>query len=167
MIVKNKLNFIDLLIFITIALSITGYLFAKAEKLPLNKVIEGKEEIVIEVLLPDVYSSNNDYFKIGKKAHITIRNRPYTSLKIINFESKPKLAVIQDRLGSFKTIPDPTKANIKDYHVTLSDVALKTKDGYVIGGNKIKAGNPIELEGFNYRLNGKVINIHPREKEIN
>ena len=162
---NKKINLFDALTLLTIIFSISGYLFAKAEKTGLNKVIEGKEKIAIELLVPDVNAGNadfkNDLFKIGGKTAITIRNRPYTKLEIIKSESKPKLLIIPDFHGSFKTPLDPTRTNIKDYTVTLTDEALKTQDGYVIGGNKIKIGNQIELEGFNYRLNGKVINIYP------
>ena len=160
-----KLNFLDLLVIFTILFSITGYLLAKAEKTQLNKIIEGKENIAIEVLLPDVFSENSDLFMIGDKSAITIRNRPYTKLKIIKTQSNPKQIIIPAvSNSSYKTISDPTKSNVKDYTVTLTDEALITADGYVIGGNKIKIGNQIELEGFNYRLNGKVINVYPLDK---
>ena len=155
----TEINFLDILIITTILLSITGYKIAKAEKNPLNKLIEGKASIAIEVLLPDVYSESNEFLKTAKKSAITIRNRPYTKLTITKSESKPKFIILPDLMGSYKTIEDPTKPNIKDYFITLQDTALKTSDGYVVGGNKIKIGNQIELEGFNYRLNGKIINI--------
>lgn len=157
---RHKLNLIDFLFLLTIIFSVTGFIIAKAEKSPLNKIIEGKEKIAIEVLIPDVFSSTSDYFKVDEKSAITIRNRPYTKLSIIKAESKPKLAIIPNGPGAYKTLTDPTKANVKDYIVTLSDVALKTEDGYVTGGNKIKIGNQVELEGFNYRLTGKVINVY-------
>ncbi len=157
-----KLNFLDLLLILTILFSITGYLFAKAQKTGLNKIIEGKENIAIEVLIPDVFSEKTDLFIAGDKSAITIRNRPYTKLKILSTSSSPKQLTIPVLSGSlFKTIPDPTKTNIKDYIITLTDKALKTQEGYAIGGNKIKIGNQIELEGFNYRFSGKVINVYP------
>ena len=157
-----KLNLLDLIIVLTILFSITGYLFAKAQKTGLDKVIEGKENIAIEVLIPDVFSEKTDLFTTNDKSAITIRNRPYTKLKILSASSGPKQIVIPVLSGSsFKVIPDPTRTNVKDYTVTLTDEALKTQDGYVIGGNKIKIGNQIELEGFDYRLSGKIINLYP------
>lgn len=156
-----KINILDVLLLATVAFSISGFILAKAEKTQLNNKIEGKEKISIEVLIPDVYSKDNELFKINDFAALTIRNRPYTKLKIIKTESKPKQLVIPVlNSTSYKTIPDPTRPDTKDYLVTLSDTALKTNDGYVIGGNKIKIGNQVELEGFSYRLNGKVINLY-------
>jgi len=165
---KFKINLLDLFILLCIFFSITGYILARAEKTSLNKVIEGKEKIGIEVYIPDVHQSDPKYakelFKTGDKSAITIRNRPYTQLEIIKTETKQKTALLPNLSGSFKVIDDPTKNHIKDYYVTLADTALKTKDGFVIGGNKIKIGNPVELEGFNYRLNGKVIDIYSIEE---
>jgi hypothetical protein len=163
--IQINLNFVDLLVIFTILFSITGYLLAKAEKTQLNKIIEGKENIAIEVLIPDVFSGNTDLFMVGDKSAITIRNRPYTKLQIIKTNSNPKQVIIPAlSSSSYKTIADSTRANVKDYTVTLTDEALVTSDGYVIGGNKIKIGNQVELEGFNYRLNGKVIDIYSLNK---
>lgn len=166
---KFRTNLLDLFILLCIFFSITGYILARAEKTSLNKLIEGKEKIGIEVYIPDVHQSGSAYttelFKVGNKSAITIRNRPYTQLEIIKTEIKQKTTLLPNLSGSFKVIKDPTKNHLKDYYVTLTDIALKTKDGFVIGGNKIKTGNPVELEGFNYRLNGKVINIYTINEE--
>ena len=67
---NKKLNLFDVLLLLTVIFSISGYLFARAEKTGLNKVIEGKEKIAIELLIPDVnlgsLDSKNDIFKIGR-----------------------------------------------------------------------------------------------------
>ena len=157
----STLNILDVLLIITIVLSFNGYQLARAEKTGLNKIIEGKEKIAIELLMPDVHSPNKEIFKSGENSAITIRNRPYTRLSIIKVESKPKLITIPDLRGGYKTIEDPARKFTKDYIVTLTDTALITADGFVIGGNKIKIGNQIELEGMDYRLGGKVINVYP------
>ena len=157
---KSKINILDLLIFLSILFSTTGFILAKAEKSSLNKIIEGKEKIAIVIHLPDVNSKKDSLFKIGDKSAITIRNRPYTQLDIIKVEIVNKQLVLPDNLGKYKLIDDPNRESIKDYIITLSDTALKTNDGYAVGGNKIKIGNIVELEGFNYRLSGKVIDIY-------
>ena len=46
-----------------------------------------------------------------------------------------------------------------DMIITLIDDAKITKDGAVVGGNKIKIGLPIVLEGFNYRIGGTISNV--------
>ena len=56
-------------------------------------------------------------------------------------------------------VEDPSQANVYDLVVTLSDVAKITKDGAVVGGNKIKMGLPITLEGKDYKFNGTVSDL--------
>ena len=47
-----------------------------------------------------------------------------------------------------------------DYLVKVVDVAKITKDGdAVVGGNKVKIGLPITLEGAKYKLNGVISNV--------
>ena len=158
---KSKVNLIDLLLLLTIFLSTTGFLFARAEKSSLNKVITGKQKIAIKVYVSDVPIRKNELFKVQDKVFITIRNKPYAKLEIIKVEERPKLALSFDRTGTYKAISDITKSDFTDYLITVSDIALETNDGYVVEGNKIKIGNQLELEGFNFRLNGKVIDIFP------
>ena len=54
-----------------------------------------------------------------------------------------------------------------DFLVTVEDDAKITKDGAVVGGNKIKIGLPVTLEGVDYRLNGIVSNISVSKKAEN
>ena len=56
-------------------------------------------------------------------------------------------------------VEDPSQANVYDLVVTLSDTAKITKDGAVVGGNKIKMGLPITLEGKDYKFNGTVSDL--------
>ena len=158
---KLKVNLFDLLLLLTIVLSTTGFLTAQTEKNSLNKIITRKQKIAVKVYVSDVPIRNNQLFQVGDEVFITIRNKPYTKLEIIKVEERPKLALSFDRTGTYKAIPDPTKLDFTDYLITISDTALKTKDGYVVEGNKIKIGNQLELESFNFRLNGKIIDILP------
>ena len=67
-------------------------------------------------------------------------------------------------------VEDVSQPNVYDAIVTLEDTAKITKDGAVVGGNKIKIGLPITLEGADYRLNGTVSNIqltHGTDEAVN
>lgn len=156
---KTKLNFIDVLLLLTVVFSLYGVSLVKAEKSSLNKVIKGKSKVVIEVFIPDV-KSKFELFQTGSKTAITIRNQPYDKLEIIGIKQIKKEIILPDLMGGFKVIDDPIRVNEKDILVTLVDHALITDDGYVFGGNKIKIGNYVELEGFNYRLTGKVVDMY-------
>ena len=56
-------------------------------------------------------------------------------------------------------VDDVSQAYMYDIIVTLTDTAKITKDGAVVGGNKIKMGLPITLEGKTYKLVGAVSNV--------
>jgi hypothetical protein len=43
--------------------------------------------------------------------------------------------------------------------LTLRDEGMETEDGIVWGGQKLKLGIPIDVEGFKYRLRGSVIDV--------
>jgi hypothetical protein len=67
--------------------------------------------------------------------------------------------------GSVKELPDPRKNNFStDFILTLQDKATITKDGPVLGNNKVKIGMTFELEGFNYNFNASVIDIRLQDK---
>ena len=57
------------------------------------------------------------------------------------------------------TIKDPAQPALFDAVVTISDTAKITKDGAVVGGNKIKMGLPVTLEGENYKFNGTISDV--------
>ena len=154
------------MILLTALLSFTGFICAKTGNAQINKIIQGKEKIAIEVYLADVVSDKKDIFIKGEETSVTVRNRPTAKLKIIQIKTEPKQVVIPFPGPLYKVVNDPTRSNTKNYTITLSDEALKTNDGYIVGGNKIKIGNQIELEGFNYRLSGKVTDIYSVKKTM-
>ena len=60
---------------------------------------------------------------------------------------------------SFVAVEDVSLLGVYDALVVLNDTAKITKDGAVVGGNKIKIGLPITLEGKNYRFAGTVSDL--------
>ena len=56
-------------------------------------------------------------------------------------------------------VKDPAQPAIYDAVVTISDTAKITKDGAVVGGNKIKMGLPVTLEGESYKFNGTISDV--------
>jgi hypothetical protein len=161
--VFGKVNILDLSIIIIVLLALTGILLVKSGKFATSsKVIKKEAMIEFDVALRSVrLSSDKMIFSTGDKSFITIRNVPYTSLQILNVVRTPMQTVIPDPLDLSKTIavPDPSEPYTFNYTVTLKDKALITDDGPVIGGNKIKTGLIITLEGYDYRLNGLVSGV--------
>lgn len=107
-----------------------------------------KAPVEIDVLLEEERISRmGEMFLPGKKTFITIRNVPYTELEVVKSVKKQ--------------LPTTESSYPYGYNflVTVKDEAVVTDDGPVVGGNKIKIGLPIVLEGFDYKLSGLVTDV--------
>lgn len=136
-------------------------LTGKNSKLSTTPVEETKT-IQFQVMFKGVSLTDTQLpFVAGEKSFITIRNVPYTELEITDVKYAPKKYIIEvpNPKTPFMLIDDPTQPFQYDFIITLKDSAKITNDGAVVGGNKIKIGMPIVLEGLNYRLGGTVSNI--------
>ena len=63
-----------------------------------------------------------------------------------------------------KVVNTPEHLQIKMYKAgngtqSIKDVAKITKDGAVVGGNKIKMGLPVTLESEKYKFNGTISDV--------
>lgn len=124
--------------------------------------VEETKKIAFQVMLRGVtFTSDKSPFEVGEKSFITIRNVPYTELEVIDVVYQPKKIMMPtgDTKNPFIVVNDYSVPYQYDFVVTLIDDAKITKDGAVVGGNKIKTGLPIVLEGFDYRFAGTVANV--------
>jgi hypothetical protein len=104
-------------------------------------------------------------FTNGGKTNVIIRNQPYGQIGIKSIQELDRMLTIPQPDGSVKELPDPRKNNFStDFILTLQDKATITKDGPVLGNNKVKIGMTFELEGFNYNFNASVIDIRLQDK---
>lgn len=156
-------NVIDFAVVSFVLLAVLGLLLVKSGKFKTaGKVVQKQSQIQFDVAIRGVKLSKVDpLFKDNDKTFITIRNVPYTELKIVKSLMTPWQTVIPDPNNSLKALAvvDPTESYTYNFLVTITDKADITKDGPVIGGNKVKIGLPITLEGFDYRLNGTVSDV--------
>jgi hypothetical protein len=159
----GKINIIDLLVIIFIILGVIGIYLVKSGKfLTSSKVNQGTKEVHFDVIMRGLkLSKDSNVFKVGDKSFITIRNVPYTKLTIIKAEKTNWQTPLPDPKNPSQAIAtiDPTTPYTYNFLVTLKDKAIITPDGLIIGGNKIKIGLPLELEGSNYKFNGIVSNV--------
>ncbi|HEY9908509.1 MAG TPA: DUF4330 domain-containing protein [Thermosynechococcaceae cyanobacterium] len=109
--------------------------------------------VEVDVVIRSVGAqSAQGLLKEGDKTSIVIRNQPYGEVKVKAVRELTKNVPTPQPDGSIKSLPDPRpEANLsKDYLVTVVGDAQMTKNGPVLGNNKIKIGTQIELEGFVY-----------------
>ena len=158
----KKLKITDyIIILFIIILVVIGTLAVFKKKNFSNLPIEKEAKIQFEVFFRGVtISDTQSPFKIGEDAFITIRNVPYTKLKIVGMDvSQRKIIIPANNEKGFLIADDISMPNLYDFVVRLEDTAKKTTDGYVAGGNKIKMGIPVVIEGPKYKYTGTISNV--------
>jgi hypothetical protein len=160
---KKKFNIVDGIIVGIILLGLLGIYLVKSGKIVTGgKKIEKLAPIEFDVnLRAQKITSKENLFIKGEKAFLTIRNVPYTELEITEAIQTPYTTVIASSKhpDNGVTVIDGSSPNTYNLLITLKDKAIITKDGAVIGGNKIKIGLPVTIEGFKYKLNGIVSDV--------
>lgn len=127
-----------------------------------DKQIEATSKIMFQVFLRSVtITSKDEPIKTGDKTFITIRNVPYTELEVtdVKMDNKKVVVPLNKAKEPFIVTNDLGQVAMYDILVTIVDTAKITKDGAVVGGNKIKIGLPVTLEGENYKFNGNISNV--------
>lgn len=142
---------------------IVGFLTFSGKRTTSSNQIEATTNIEMEIYLRGVaLTSSEQIFNKNDETFITIRNVPYTKLKIkdVKFNKKKIMIPTFNSKKPYDLVNDETAPYHYDYLVTVVDEAKITKDGdAVVGGNKVKIGLPITLEGAKYKLNGVISNI--------
>ena len=158
----KKFKPVDLIIIAGVIIAlIVGFFTYKNFRQTASKQIEATSKISFQVYIRGVTLTGSEIpLRANEKTFISIRNVPYSDLDIVDVKADRKKIVLPI-LNSKKVmvVEDPSQANVYDLVVTLTDVAKITKDGAVVGGNKIKMGLPITLEGKDYKFNGTVSDL--------
>lgn len=166
----GKINLLDLGAALVILLVIVGIFIFPGTSGSVAQV--GAKRVPIEVDLVvrglnvrDPQQLSKEGFTKGGKTNVIIRNQPYGQIGIKSVQQLDRMLTIGQPDGSVKELPDPRKNNFStDFILTLEGKATVTKDGPVLGNNKVKIGMPFELEGFNYNFNASVIDIRLQDK---
>lgn len=159
----KKVRIIDIIIILgVLAALVVGFFTYKHFRQTADKQVEKSAKVAFQIFLRSVtLTSQINPIQIGDKTFISIRNVPYTDLEIIDVKTDTKKMVVPNPKGkpAFLLIEDYSQVFMYDIVVTVLDDAKITKDGAVVGGNKIKIGMPITLEGKDYKFNGTVSNV--------
>lgn len=155
----KKFGLVDLIIVTGVIIALlVGVYTAKHFRQTADKQIEATSPITFQVFLRGVTVTGEEFpVKTDDKTFITIRNVPYTELNVIDVKSEPRQTFAP--MAKNVLVPDPAQPAIYDAVVTITDTAKITKDGAVVGGNKIKMGLPVTLEGEKYKFNGTISDV--------
>ena len=155
-------RFVDIIIVIGILIAVSvGIYTLKHYRQTAEKQIEATSQVDFTVHLKGVKLADKLMpFATNETTFISIRNVPYSDLEIIDVNYSPKMiTVYANNQKGYRAVPDSSQPNTFDINVKVTDIAKITKDGAVVGGNKIKIGIPITLEGKTYKLTGSVCDI--------
>ena len=159
----KKLNIVDIIIVLGVIIALAvGIMTAKHFRQTADKQIEATSPITFQVFLRGVTVTGDEFpIKSNDKTFITIRNVPYTELNVVKVSSESRKTALpsQKAKEQYILIQDPAQPAIYDAVITISDTAKITKDGAVVGGNKIKMGLPVTLEGESYKFNGTISDV--------
>ena len=158
----KKLRIVDYIIIVLLIIAGLVSAFTITQKRQTaGKRIEATSKISFTVCVRGMtYTGEDMPLKAGEKTFITIRNVPYSELDIADVKIEKRKQMMPALNGkSFVAVEDVSLTGVYDGLVTLNDTAKITKDGAVVGGNKIKIGLPITLEGQNYRFSGTVSDL--------
>lgn len=161
--IKKLRPFDWMIIALILICAIVGILTFSGKRATSSNQIEASTNIELEIYLRGVTSTMDEpVFKAGDETFITIRNVPYTKLKIkdVKFEKRKAILPAINSKKPYVVVNDESLPYQYDYLVRVTDDAKITKDGdAVVGGNKVKIGIPMTLEGAKYKLNGVITNV--------
>lgn len=172
----KKIRIVDYVIITGVIIAaFAGFLTYKGFHKTADNAVDAVSEIKFDVVIRGItYTGAELPLKANEKTFISIRNVPYSDLMITDVKADKRKIVLPvlntKNTKTFIVVEDVSQPNVYDAVVTLKDTAKITKDGAVVGGNKIKIGLPITLEGVDYRLNGTVSNIqltHGTDEVVN
>ncbi len=144
---------------VVLAVLLGAVLFINKKKIGKTPVIS-ENTVVFQVFFRGVTITNEQNpFVPTEESFITIRNVPHKDVTIVGSKMIPKLTMMMTPVGQPVVVRDAGSPFMFDCLVTLVDDAKITEDGAVLGGNKLKTGLPIVLEGKDYRLNGTVSSV--------
>jgi len=157
----SKINWLDAATVGLIALASLGIIAVQAGwHQTSGKMITGQGDVEYTILIRNLKTLQPKLFTPGEKLSITIRNQPRGEVAITQVKDTARKASFMSPGGSLKTMEDPADPYGHDYLVTLRDHALFSPEGYVVEGIKVKIGLAIEVEGFNYRVPGVIVDVH-------
>ena len=158
----GKISVLDLgaaLIIICVIISI----FVFPGSTQTNSLTQTTKPVTVEVLVRGLVLKEPEALKsqVGKELEIIIRNQPYGGVTLQALQELPRTVSVPQPDGTVKAMPDPRPevALIKNLIVTIEGTAQIVNDEVVLGNQKMKIGNLVELEAANYNFKGTVLDI--------
>ncbi len=160
----GKVSILDLGAALVILLVLFGIFIFPGTSGSVAQVNIPTKPVEIEVVVRVAGQNTESLFKPGEKTSIIIRNQPSGEITVKEVKELPDNVFVPQPDGKVQVIPDPRPESklSRNLLLTLQGNAQVTEKGLVLGGNKMKIGAPIELEGINYSFT----NLNVRDVRI-
>ncbi|MFI3300994.1 MAG: DUF4330 domain-containing protein [Candidatus Gastranaerophilales bacterium] len=158
----KNIKIVDWIIILCVIIGLfVGAFTTKNFRQTADKQIEATSQISFQIYIRGISFTGEELpLRAKEKTFISIRNVPYSDLDIVEVKADRKKVVLPLlKTDQIMIVDDASQPNSYDVLVTLTDTAKITKDGAVVGGNKIKMGLPITLEGKDYKYTGTVTDL--------
>jgi hypothetical protein len=154
------INAIDLFLILVVLATIIGFLWAKTGHTSISKIVKAEGPADVKIAIRGARVEDPKIFEKYKKAFIIIRNQPYQAVEIVSVKAWRRPITFFDQTTKmpikFPNTDDPLATDID---IVIRDNAQFTGEDIVLGGNKVKAGIPVDLETLEYKFTGSIISI--------
>lgn len=157
------INALDLFIVLVILGTILGFFWIKTGHSSLNKKVQAEGPAEVKIAIRGARVEDMKVFEKYKKAFIIIRNQPFDNVEIVDVKAwrRPLTFYVpeQKKPMRFDNFDDSLATDVD--MVIRSNAQFTTDDppSVVLGGNKVKAGIPVELETTEYKFTGTIVDI--------
>ncbi|NJL83186.1 MAG: DUF4330 domain-containing protein [Chloroflexaceae bacterium] len=163
----GKLSILDLGAACVILLVLAGiFLFpGTTGSIAQNVVGTDKQSIEVEILVRGLSVRDPEALlqelQENNTVSIIIRNQPAGNIKIGSVTQLPQTVTVPQPDGTVKALPDPRPEAVysTDMLMIANGDGQITENGAVLGGQKVKIGSVIELDGADYNFRGSVIDV--------
>ncbi|MGQ9866769.1 MAG: DUF4330 domain-containing protein [Pseudanabaenaceae cyanobacterium] len=102
-----------------------------------------------------------ELLNVGDRPNLMVRNQPRGQVEVKAVKVLVPRIPVPTLDGQVTVVSDPRLAElyVRDFAVTLAATGTVTDDGLVVGGDKIKIGTPVDLEGPRYVMRGSVMDV--------
>jgi hypothetical protein len=123
---------------------------------------EKEQAVEVDVVVRGLSAEDpKDFIKEGNKMNIIVRKQASGEATLKSVRFLPRNMAVTQPDGSLKILPDPRPESTltNDMVLTLASKAVIAKGTPVLGGEKVKVGTPLELDGPLYNFSSSVIAI--------
>ncbi|MER3432325.1 MAG: pyruvate/2-oxoglutarate dehydrogenase complex,dihydrolipoamide dehydrogenase (E3) component [Leptolyngbya sp. ERB_1_1] len=121
-----------------------------------------KQPVEVDVIVRGLLAGDpKNVVKVGNTTNILVRKQPSGTAKVKEIKFLPRTVATPQPDGTLKVFPDPRPelALTTDMMLTLANEVPIVEGTPVLGGEKVKVGTTIELDGPTYNFASSVVGI--------